>query len=143
MRHDCDCTASVLAALFEIPIEEMPDFWKAPDFAKFVGRVSHWVADRGYHWYYSDFGGNDCPLLRDFAKEKTPSPTCTFPPRGYWIAQISSVDRLRDGDPNHVVVMHGRRCVFNPGGSVRQALDGPWFLIGYYLLVPLDPAAKP
>jgi hypothetical protein len=77
--------------------------------------------------------------LRDFVVEKNDDPANSFPPSGYWIAQISSVDRLRDNDPNHVVVMKGRRVVFNPGGSTKQALLGPWFLIGYYLLTPLDP----
>lgn len=137
MRHDCDCTASVLAALFELPIEEMPDFWKAR--GSFYKRVNAWLETRGFHWYYSTFGGTDCPLLRDFVKQKT-EPGSSFPPRGFWVAQISSVDRLRDSDPSHAVVMKGRRLVFNPGGSVKQALEGPWFLIGYYLLQPLDPA---
>lgn len=102
--------------------------------------MRRWCANRGYHVYYSTFGGNDCPRLKDFVAATDPD--SSFPPRGYWLAQISSVDRLRDHDPNHIVVTHGRRLVFNPGGSVKEALDGPWFLIGYYLLVPLDPATK-
>jgi len=140
MRHESDCTAAVLASLFEIPIAEMPDFWKARGSETgFYARVNGWLATRGYHWYYSIYGGTDCPLLRDFVKQKTAA-NSSFPPRGYWVAQISSVDRLRDDEPSHAVVMKGRRLVFNPGGSAKQALEGPWFLIGYYLLQPLDPA---
>lgn len=140
MRHDSDCTACALAALLEVPIEEMPDFWKAKDVSTFCAQIERWLRPRGYHWYYSTYGGTNCPFLRDFAKEKRDSPTNSFPPRGYWIGRISSVDRLRDNDPCHVVVMKDHRPVFNPGGTVKEALDGPWFLIGYYLLVPLDPS---
>lgn len=141
MRHDSDCAAACLAALFELPIDDMPTFWvgdvERPAAAQYH-RIRRWCAARGFHWYYSTCGGDDCPRLKDFVNEKG-DPASSFPPRGYWTAQISSVDRLRDGDPNHVVVMKGRRLVFNPGGSLKQALEGPWFLIGYYLLVPLDP----
>lgn len=141
-RHDSDCVAACLAAIFELPIEEMPQLWvgEASRAGQQYRRVARWLAARGYHWYFSNYGGNDCPLLRNFVTEKITDPANSFPPRGYWIAQISSVDRLRDGDPNHVVVMHGRRLVFNPGGPIKEALAGPWFLIGYYLLTPLDPS---
>jgi hypothetical protein len=140
MRHDSDCTASVLAALFELPIETMPDFWTGAKTA--VGmydRVRRWCAARGFHWHYSTYGGSNCPRLSEFVKAK-PDASSSFPPHGYWVAQISSVDRLRDNDPNHAVVMKGHRLVFNPGGNLKQALHESWFLIGYYLLVPLDPS---
>lgn len=134
--------AAALAAIFELPIDQVPDFWNHTATSRSQSeRVRRWLAGRGYHHYYSDFGGSDCPRLKAFVSAKR-EPGCTFPPRGYWIAVISSVDRLRDHDPNHVVVMRDRQPVFNPGGTVKEALDGPWFLIGYYLLVPLDPAVK-
>lgn len=141
-RHDSDCVAAALAAIFELPIEKVPDFWTGGETRRNQSeRVRRWLAARGYHHYYSDYGGDDCPRLKAFVAEKR-EPGCTFPPRGYWLAVISSVDRLRDGEPNHVVVMRDHRLVFNPSGTVKEALDGPWFLLGYYLLVPLDPAVK-
>lgn len=139
-RHDADCAASALASILELPIGEVPDFWRPKSGVAQYEAQRRWLLGRGFHWYYSTYGGTDCPRLRDFAVEKA-SAGSSFPPRGFWVGQISSVDRLRDGDPNHVVVMRGRKLVFNPGGTVREALDGPFFLIGYYLLVPLDPAA--
>lgn len=138
-RHDSDCVAACLAALFELPIDGMPSFWvEGASAGAQYRRVRRWCAARGFHWYFSTYGGNDCPRLKDFVAQQDPD--SSFPPRGYWIAQISSVDRLRDGDPNHAVVMKGRHLVFNPGGPVKEAIDGPWFLIGYYLLTPLDPS---
>lgn len=141
-RHDADCVASCLAAIFDLPIADVPDFWREQGSAvSSYERTRRWCASRGYHLYYSTFRGDDCPRLKDFVRSKR-DPGSSFPPRGYWLAQISSVDRLRDRDPNHLVVMRDRRLVFNPGGDVKQAIDGPWFLIGYYLLVPLDPAVR-
>jgi hypothetical protein len=138
-RHDSDCVAAALASLLELPIEDVPDFWSSKSGVGQYERVRRWLAARGFHWYFSLYGGDNCPALVDFVASKREQGS-TFPPRGYWIGQISSVDRLRDSDPNHVVVMRDRRLVYNPGGTVKQALDRRWFLIGYYLLVPLDPA---
>lgn len=140
-RHDSDCVAAVLASVLELPLEDVPTFWDGKGAIGQYEKTRRWLAARGFHWYYSTYGGNDCPLLRDFVKEKHERGS-SFPPRGYWIGQISSVDRLRDHDPTHVVVMQGRRLVYNPGGTVEEALSGPWFLIGYYLMVPLDPSAS-
>jgi hypothetical protein len=140
-RHDSDCVAATLASVLELPIEDVPDFWpKKSGAVRQYENVRRWLAGRGYHWYFSTYGGDNCPALVDFVNEKREVGS-SFPPRGYWFAQISSIDRLRDSDPNHVVVMRDRRLVYNPGGTVKQALaDRRWFIIGYYLLVPLDPA---
>lgn len=136
-RHNSDCVATVLAAVLELPIEDVPDFWregKTPAGWQYQA-VRRWLAGQGYHWYYSECSPRH---LAAFLTEEV-EPGCSWPPRGYWIGQISRVEWLRDNDPTHVVVMKNRRCVFNPSGPTRQVLEPDVWLIGYYLLVPLDP----
>lgn len=136
-RHDSDCVAAAIAAVLELPIDEMPDFWSASsNVVRWQRRISAWLAERGFHWYYSTIIPRQ---MRAFRTEKV-EPGCTWPPRGYWIAQISRVEWLRDREPNHCVVMRDHRCVFNPSGKISEVLEPDVWLLGYYLLIPLDPA---
>lgn len=137
-RHKSDCMASVLASVLELPIEDVPDFWREGKTrpGRQYREVRRWLAEWGYHWYYSECAPRQLLALRS---EKF-GPSNTWPPRGYWIGQVARVEWLRDDDPNHVVVMKNRRCVFNPSGSLRGVLAPDVWLIGYYFLVPLDPA---
>lgn len=137
-RHNSDCVASALASVLELPIEDVPDFWHEGKTqpGRQYREVSRWLADWGYHWYYAQCRPRH---LAAFPSEAF-VPGSSWPPRGYWIGQISRVEWLVDDDPNHVVVMKNRRCVFNPSGTLRMVLAPDVWLIGYYLLVPLDPA---
>lgn len=137
-RHDSDCVAAVLASILELPIETLPDFWceSRTTPGRQYQQVRRWLHAHGFHWYYSDIQPRQ---LRAFRTEKI-APNCSWPPRGYWIGDISRVEWLRDHEANHVVVMHERRCVYNPSGTLRQVLEPDVWLIGYYLLIPLDPA---
>lgn len=131
--------ASALASILELPIEDVPDFWHEGKTrpGRQYQEVRRWLAEWGYHWYYAEVKPRH---LKAFPSEKM-SPGCSWPPRGYWIGQVSRVESIVDGDPSHVVVMKNRRCVFNPSGSLREVLEPDVWLIGYYLLIPLDPAA--
>lgn len=137
-RHNHDCAASSLAAILELPIEQMPDFWTADSATKFHARIASWLRKQGFHWYYSDIEPRS---MSSFREEKTEDGN-TWPPRGYWLARISRVEWLRDCGPAHIVVMRDHRCVFNPGGTTSDVLDPDVWLLGYFLLVPLDPARK-
>lgn len=130
--------ASVLASILELPIEDVPDFWREGKTrpGRQYQEVRRFLAEWGYHWYYSELKPRH---LKALPSEKF-APGCSWPPRGYWIGQVSRVESLVDGDPNHVIVMKNRRCVFNPSGTLRGVLEPDVWLIGYYLLVPLDPA---
>lgn len=129
--------ASVLASLLEFSIDDMPDFWHEGKTVpgRQVQEVRRWLLDQGYHRYYGQCHPRH---LSAFPSEKL-SPSNSWPSRGYWIGQIARVEWLVDDDPNHVVVMKNRRCVFNPSGTLRAVLAPDVWLIGYYLLVPLDP----
>lgn len=135
-RHGSDCVAAALAAILELPISEVPDFWTEGSADTQHRRVRAWLAKRGFHWYFSTVEPRQ---LRAFRTEKV-EPGCTWPPRGYWLGQIARVEWLRDREPNHCVVMRDHRCVFNPSGKLSEVLEPDVWLIGYYLLVPLDPA---
>lgn len=138
-RHGSDCVAASLAAILELPIEDVPDFWESShSLVTWHRQIRDWLAGRGFHWFYSQ---TEPRQMRAFRTEKI-EPGGTWPPRGYWLGQIARVEWLRDGDPNHCVVMKDRRCVFNPNGSLRQVLEPDVWLVGYYLLVPLDPARR-
>lgn len=117
-------------------MNDMPDFWRDGQRAKTQYElVRRWLFDQGFHWYYSEVSPRQMCAFRHEKVERG----CTWPPRGYWVGQIARVEWLRDDEPNHVVVMKDRRCVFNPSGTTRQVLEPDVWLIGYYLLVPLDP----
>lgn len=137
-RHDSDCVAAALATILELPIEEVPDFW--PGKKKAATQYEHvrrWLSERGFHYYFSECHARQ---FAEFQRGRTWGNGVSWPPRGYWIGQINLVDRIIDGEPNHVVVMNGYRCVYNPSGTLKQTKENDVFLIGYYLLVPLDPS---
>jgi hypothetical protein len=136
-RHDSDCVAAALASILELPIEDVPSFWdERQSVSDQYEKVRRWLSGRGLHYYY---GSCHARQFAEFQQRKWER-GLSWPPRGYWIGQISRVDWLVDGDPNHVVVMRGHRCVYNPGGPLKGVKENDVFLIGYYLLVPLDPA---
>lgn len=135
-RHDSDCVAACLAAILEIPIEDVPDFWTNVSPRKQHVKVAAWLRRHGFHWYYADIEPRQLLAFRSEEVE----PTNTWPPRGYWVGRIARVEWLRDGEANHLVVMRDHRCVFNPGGSLSEVLEPDVWLIGYFLLVPLNPA---
>lgn len=138
-RHDSDCVAAVLASILETPIEEVPDFWKAAnkkDATSQYEATRKWLMTKGYHWY---FATHEAVQFAEFQTRKFERGV-SWPPRGYWIARITRVEWLIDDMPGHVVVMKNFKCVYNPSGTVKEATENDVFLVGYYLLVPLDPA---
>lgn len=140
-RHKSDCVAASLATVFEEPIESMPDFWGDDDETCGVRQydmVSKWLAVRGFHWYYASCRARQ---FANFQKGRTPADE-SWPPRGYWFAQIAQVETLIENEPKHMVVMRNRKCVFNPSASIAKTKEDDVFLVGYYLLVALDPAGK-
>lgn len=139
-RHQSDCIAAVLASLLELPIEDVPDFWREGNTkpGRQYQQVRRWLVTQGYHWYFSECAPRQFSV---FPTEES-EPGNSWPPRGYWVGQIARVEWLRDYEPNHVVVMKNRRCVYNPSGTTRAVLEPDVWLIGYYLLVPLDPAVR-
>ena len=137
-RHATDCAAAALAAILELPIEEMPDFWnKTSDGLSMFEAIRRWLAPRGYHWFYTTCE----PVQLETLKAMPRRLGLSWPPRGYWLAQIASVAALRDHEARHLVVMKDRRCVFNPNGKPADLLAADEWLVGFYLLVPLNPAA--
>lgn len=141
-RHENDCVAAVIASLLELPINKIPDFWqhnKSDSAVRQYQAISRWLRGRGWHYYYSDIQPRQ---MSKFRTEKI-GPGCSWPPRGYWIGRVARVEWLRDCEPSHVVVMKDRRCVYNPGAKYSNEVyeDDVW-LVGYYLLVPLDPVFK-
>jgi hypothetical protein len=137
-RHDHDCVASCYATILELPIEDVPDFWSDKvTAASQYDQERRWLAGRGFHLYFAECHARQ---FAEFQRKRTWEKAKSWPPRGYWIGQISRVDWIIDNEPNHVVVMKGYRCVHNPSGTLKQTKENDVFLIGYYLLVPLDPA---
>ncbi len=138
-RHDSDCTASCLAAILELPIEEMPDFWaKSTDGISQHEAVRRWLSARGWHWSYTKRQPIQLAALRQWGRP----PGRSWPPRGYWMAQMATVDGLRDDQPTHLVVMKDRRLAFDPSGQPKRLHEAHWWLIADYVLVPLDPAKR-
>jgi hypothetical protein len=137
-RHKNDCMAVSLASVLEIPIEEIPDFFedKSYDAALWYAAIQKWLKKRGYHLYYTT-----CRPIQfaQFQTEKS-EPDESWPPHGYWFARIARVEWIVDNEIYHVCVMKNHRCVYNPGGTVKGTKDNDIFLLGYYLLVPIDPA---
>lgn len=137
-RHDSDCVAASLATILELPIDDVPDFWESAKKGANAQyeHVSKWLSERGFHYYYADCHARQFAEFQGGKWEKGNS----WPPKGYWLGRISRVDSIIDNEPGHMVVMKGRRCVYNPSGSIKSTKDNDVFLIGYYLLVPLDPS---
>lgn len=138
-RHENDCAAASLAAILELPIEDVPDFWNQSKTATAqYKRIRSWLAGRGYHWYFSTIAPRQMCAFRTEKIEQG----CSWPPRGYWLGQIARVEWLRDNEPSHMVVMLDRRCVFSPNSTLAETREPDVWLTGYYLLVPLDPALR-
>jgi hypothetical protein len=136
-RHKDDCMAVCLASVLEIPVEEIPDFYNEnKDSVSWYVAIQKWLRKKGYHLYYTQ-----CSPLQfaEFQKSKS-LPDEAWPPRGYWLGRIARVEWIIDHEPYHVVVMKDHRCVYNPGATIKDTKSNDIFLVGYYLLTPLDPA---
>lgn len=135
-RHEKDCTAACLAALLEIDINDLPDFFNENESAiEFYDSVRKWLARLGWHFYYAQCHARQ---FAEFQRQRTP-PQDSWPPRGYWIGQIARVEWIVENMIYHAVVMNEHRCVFNPNGTIKQTKENDVFLVGYYLLTPIDP----
>lgn len=139
-RHINDCTGACIASILEFPIEKLPAFWedslKKQSAVKQYEDIREWLAERGWHFYYSQCSAKQ---FANFQKGKWKIGD-SWPPRGYWIGEIARVDWIIDNEPKHVVVMEGFKCLYNPGGTVKETKEDDVFLVGYYLLTPIDPA---
>jgi hypothetical protein len=134
-RHKNDCMAVCLSSVLEIPIEQVPDFFT--DYkgaANWYGAISRWLKKHGWHLFYTD-----CAPLQfaEFQTEST-APDEAWPPSGYWFARIARVEWIVNNDVYHVVVMKDHKLILNPDGP-KKVKDNDIFILGYYLLVPLDP----
>lgn len=135
-RHESDCMAVCLASILEIPIEEIPDFFNDhKDAVSWYVGIQKWLNERGYHLFYAS-----CAPIQfaEFQKSKS-EPDESWPPKGYWLGRIARVETIVENGVFHSVVMKDHRCVYSPNSTFKALKENDVFLLGYYLLVPLDP----